>query len=360
MRVATGDQRVTPRKRPSMSHQIRLEPSGRTFPVQEGERILTAGLAARVRMPYGCRMGTCRSCRGRVVSGAVDLGAAHPAYLPQEQRDRGYALLCQATARSDLVIEVEELPPLAEPQILPTIVKSADRIIPDVIILRLRLPLHLNMRFAAGQYVDLLLGDGVRRSYSIANPPRSEGLIDLEFHVRHLPGGLFTDRLFQGLKPREKFELEGPLGSFFLRESDKPALMLASGTGYAPIRAILLDTLPRQTGRKIVLYWGARTLKDIYRLDEARALAAEFPDFSFMPVLSEPLAEDAWTGREGFVHRAVMEDHPDLSGWQVYACGTPAMVEAARADFSAHCGLPQDEFFADSFVTSAELAQVQG
>jgi CDP-4-dehydro-6-deoxyglucose reductase len=337
-----------------MSFAVTLAPSGKTFMVEAGESILTMGLKSGVNMPYGCRMGTCCSCRGKVVSGEVDLGNAHPAYLPQAQRDEGYALLCQAKALSDVVIEVEELPPLAEPRVSPGLVKAIEMLAPDVAYLKVRLPLHLNLRFTAGQYVDLLFADGVRRSYSIANPPRVEGVIDFEFHVRHMPGGLFTDRLFGGMKPREKVEFEGPLGSFFLRESDKPAVLLASGTGYAPIRAILLDMLPKRTGRKMTLYWGARTLRDIYLMDEARALADEYEDFSFVPVLSDALPEDAWQGRTGFVHRAVMEDFPGMAGIQVYACGAPAMVDAARADFFATCDLAETDFFADSFVTRAD------
>ncbi|CAN5393606.1 CDP-6-deoxy-delta-3,4-glucoseen reductase [soil metagenome] len=340
-----------------MSFEVRLEPSGKTFQVEADEPILTMGLRAHINMPYGCRMGTCCSCRGKIVSGTVDLGHAHPTYLPQDQRDEGFALLCQATARSDVVIEVEELPDLAEPQVAPALVKKIEFLAPDVARLHVRLPLHINLRFAAGQYVDLLFENGVRRSYSIANPPRTEGVIDFEFHVRHMPGGLFTDRLFGGMKAREKVEFEGPLGTFFLRESAKPAILLASGTGYAPIRSILLDALPRLTGRKITLYWGARSLRDIYLFDEAQALAEQYPDFRFVPVLSEALPEDRWTGRTGFVHQAVMADIPDMGDVQVYACGAPAMVDAARSDFVRLCGLPESEFFADSFVSSADAVR---
>ena len=341
-----------------MSYQITLQPSGNQFTVQEGERVLGAGLAAHLRIPFGCRMGTCRSCRGKVLSGKIDLGDAHPAYLTQEQRDLGYALLCQATARSDLVIELKELDQLAEAQVVPAIVKSTTKVAPDVTVLQLRLPLHANIRYLPGQYVDLLLEDGVRRSYSISNPP-IDGVVDMEFHIRHLPGGLFTDRLFNGLKPRERFQIEAPLGSFFLRDSDKPALMIASGTGYAPIRAILLDALPKNTTRSMVLYWGARKLEDIYMYDEAVGLAEKYPNFRFIPVLSEPPLEDEWTGRTGFVHRVVIDDISDLSGWQVYACGNPAMVDAAQADFTVVCKLPQDEFYADSFITRADLAKTE-
>jgi CDP-4-dehydro-6-deoxyglucose reductase len=195
----------------------------------------------------------------------------------------------------------------------------------------------------------------MKRSYSIANPPL-DGTVDLQFHIRHLPGGVFTDRLFGGMKQREKLQIEGPLGTFFLRDSDKPALLIASGTGYAPIRGMLLHSLPQRTGRKMVLYWGGRRKRDLYMLEEAMALAEQYPDFSFVPVLSAPAPEDDWSGHTGFVHEVAMRDLPDLSGWQVYASGAPAMVEAARADFSAICGLPQDQFFADSFVTQAEVA----
>jgi CDP-4-dehydro-6-deoxyglucose reductase len=219
------------------------------------------------------------------------------------------------------------------------------------------LPLHLNLQFEAGQYVDFILPDGLRRSYSIANAPSAAGVMDLEFHIRHLPGGAFTDKVFGGMKLREKFQFEGPLGSFLLRESSKPALFLASGTGYAPIRSILLKELAAGNPRKMVLYWGGRSRKDLYLLEEAQNLARLHANFTFVPVLSEPLAEDEWTGTTGFVHRAVMKDLKDLSAWQVYACGVPVMVDAARRDFVGQCALPEGEFFADAFVSCADLAR---
>ena len=340
-----------------MAYEIELVPGGKRFRVEEGLPILNAGLEAGVKMPYGCRIGTCRSCRGRILHGKFDFGAAHPAYLPQHQRDEGYALLCQATACSDLRIEIEELPALATPQIAPAYVKRIELQAPDVALVSLRLPLHLNLRFESGQYVDFIFPDGTRRSYSIANPATSAGTIDLEFHIRHLQGGLFTDRLFGGLKPREKLQFEGPLGTFFLRESSKPALFLASGTGYAPIRSILLKHLPLNTGRRMILYWGGRTRRDLYMLEEAQELATRYANFEFVPVLSHAAPEDSWSGSTGFVHAVVMKDIPDLSHWQAYACGNPLMVEAASRDFTERCGLPETEFFADSFVSLADLAR---
>jgi CDP-4-dehydro-6-deoxyglucose reductase len=206
-----------------------------------------------------------------------------------------------------------------------------------------------NFRFLAGQYIDLLLKDGKRRSYSLAVPPQPGGVTALELHVRHTPGGLFTDHVFNALRIRDLLRFEGPLGSFYLREdTDKPIVLVASGTGFAPIKAIAEHAAEKKLSRPITLYWGGRRKADLYMMDLARS----WSHLKFVPVLSE----EGWEGRTGFVHRAVMEDFPDLSGVQVYACGTPLMVEAARADFSAKCGLPADEFYADSFLTEADKA----
>jgi CDP-4-dehydro-6-deoxyglucose reductase len=237
------------------------------------------------------------------------------------------------------------------------LVKRTKTLAPNVMWVNLRLPLHLNLRFAAGQYVDIFLPDGTRRSYSIANPPKLDGTIDLELHIRHMPGGRFTDPLFAGeVKARTRFEFEGPLGSFYLRDSQKPAIMLASGTGYAPIRSILLDALTKGDKRPFRLYWGGRVEQDIYAEREIEDLAATYPNLEFVPVLSDIGEDSDWSGRRGFVHRAVLEDIADLSGHQVYACGAPAMIDAARKDFTELSGLPEEEFYADSFVTAAERA----
>ena len=343
-----------------MSFEVTLKPSGHRFAVAAGEKVLPAGLAAGFSLPYGCRMGVCTSCRGRVQVGKIDLGDVSQSYLPQEHRDQGFALLCQATPLSDVVIELQELPRLVAPQDFPAIVRRVSRPVPDVAILDLRLPLHLNLRFAAGQYVDIGLPNGKKRSYSIANAPAPEGVIDLQFHIRHMPGGVFTERVFGDLKEREKLNCQGPLGSFCLREeSDKPIVLLASGTGYAPIRSLILDAFRRKITRPMTLYWGARIRRDLYSLEEPQRWALEQGSFGFVPVLSDALDTDSWSGRTGFVHRAVMHDLPDLSGYQVYACGAPVMVNAARRDLVQHCHLPADEFFADSFVTQVDVAAAE-
>jgi len=344
-----------------MSFKVTLQPSGHSFDVPAESSVLAAGLAAGFVLPYSCKTGVCRTCRGTVLEGRVDFGNVHPHYLTEEHKSQGLALLCQARPMTDLVVELKEL---SMESILPTIVparvKQLSRLADDVIVIHLRLPLNENMRFAAGQYVDLLLDGGMRRSYSIGTAPDPEGVIDIELHVRHLPGGTFTDRLFRGdLKERAIVRFEGPQGTFFLREdSDKPVVLVASGTGFAPIKSLLEYAFGRgiNSRRPMTLYWGGRRRADLYMFELASRWAAEEQNFRFIPVLSEPTAADAWLGRTGFVHRAVMADTPDLSSHQVYACGAPVMVDAARADFIARCGLSEEEFYADSFLTQADKA----
>lgn len=340
-----------------MAHSVTLQPSGFRFEVPADGSVLTAGLAAGRFMPYSCKQGVCNTCKGRIIEGTVDYGDPHPAYFTEADRAAGYALLCQARPLSDCVIEVKELEGLAgiKPKIVPCRVTDVTPLGHDVMLLRVRLPMNENMQFVAGQYVDFLFKDGTRRSYSISISHTVEGVRALEFQIRHLPGGAFTGRLFSGgVKAGEVMRFEGPLGSFYLRDSPKPAVFVASGTGFGPIKAMLEYAVKRPDPRPMVLYWGCRSLRDLYLPELPRVWEKQFPDFRYVPVLSEPLPEDQWRGRTGLVHRAVMEDFPNLAGHQVYACGAPVMVDAARRDFTARCALPEDEFFADSFLTAAD------
>ncbi|HUQ25307.1 MAG TPA: CDP-6-deoxy-delta-3,4-glucoseen reductase [Burkholderiales bacterium] len=331
-----------------MAHRITLKPSGHTYEAKEGQNVLQAGLEAGHMLPYSCRAGVCRTCRGTILEGKVDYGSVHDTYLPESDKAKGYALLCQAKPLSDLVVEVHEVKGV-RPRIIPCRVEKLEKPAPDVAVIGLRLPMNENFRFLAGQYIDFLLKDGKRRSFSLATRPDPAGVTALEIHVRHTPGGVFTDHVFEKLKVRDLLRFEGPLGSFYLREdSDKPIVMLASGTGFAPIKAICDYALERKTSRPITLYWGGRLKRDLYMME----LAKGWPHVKFVPVLSD----EKWEGRMGFVHRAVMEDFPDLSGHQVYACGAPIVVESARRDFSQKCRLPENEFYADSFLTEADKA----
>ena len=219
--------------------------------------------------------------------------------------------------------------------------------------LHLRLPANERLQFLAGQYIDFLLKDGKSRSYSLANPPHDDAL--LELHIRHVKGGLFSDQVFSTLKARDILRLKGPLGSFFIREdSDLPMIFVAGGTGFAPIQGMLQHAFATHMDRQMVLYWGVRALKDLYLAERPQQWQREYPNFTFIPVLSNPEAADQWQGRTGYVHEAVMEDFADLSGYQVYACGAPIMVDSAHGAFTAKRGLNEDAFFADSFVYAAD------
>jgi CDP-4-dehydro-6-deoxyglucose reductase len=341
-----------------MPHHVTLQPSGRAFEVPEGKSVLTAGLEAGLNLAYSCRAGSCTTCRGKILEGRVDYGRSNDHCLTAEQRAQGFALLCQASPLTDLVIELRELQlHMQKPKLVPCRVKKIERAAPDVAVVSLRLPYNDNMLFAAGQYVDFILKDGRRRSYSIATAPALEGgMMDIELHIRHYDGGAFTEHVFGPMKVGEILRFEGPLGTFYLREeTPKPIVFLAGSTGFAPIKAMIEYALRRGVTRPMALYWGCRARRDLYMDALPRQWEASASNFRYVPVLSEPDAD--WTARAGLVHQAVMADIPDLSGYQVYASGSPAMVEAARLDFVRSCGLPEDEFFADSFLTEAELAQ---
>jgi CDP-4-dehydro-6-deoxyglucose reductase len=341
-----------------MSFRVNIQPADRDFEVQPGETVLAAAIRQGIGLPYGCRDGACGSCKSRLVSGRVVHGDHQAKALSPEEEQSGLVLTCCATPQSDCVIEARSVPGAGEFPILkmPTRVLSMSRPAPDVALLRLQLPANQSFRFHAGQYIEFILRDGARRSYSMANAPENLGQPPaIELHLRHMPGGKFTDHVFSAMKDKDILRMEGPFGSFFLREdSDRPIVLLASGTGFAPIKAIIEHLQAMGSTRPAVLYWGCRTRADLYLHDWAEQAARDAPWLRYVPVLSEPTEPDAWTGRRGLVHQAVMADWPDLSGHQVYACGAPLMVEAAQHDFVDRCGLPAAEFYADAFTSEAD------
>jgi CDP-4-dehydro-6-deoxyglucose reductase len=338
-----------------MPFEITIKPSEHRFSCDDGETVLAAAMRADLMIPYGCRNGACGTCKGKLLEGEVDYGAYQPGTLTEQEKLRGLALFCVAKPKTALAIEVREVRRAGDIHIrkLPCRVEKIDKVAPDVAIVSIKLPANERMQYIAGQYIDLLLKDGRRRSFSIATPPESDSL--LELHIRHVPGGFFSDQLFNEFKGREILRFEGPFGMFHLHEdSDKPMIFVAGSTGFAPIKAVIEHAFHHGVTRPMVLYWGVRALRDLYLPNLAGEWQQQHRNFSFIPVLSDPLPEDGWPGRTGFVHRAVMTDFPDLSGYQVYACGGPGMIEAARNEFTAKCGLPENEFFADSFTYAAQ------
>ena len=343
-----------------MSYQVTLKTSGKQFTVNPDENLLEAALRQGINLPYGCKNGACGSCKGKVLEGQVTHGQHSENALSKADETAGGILFCCSHPQSDLLIEAREVQGAGDIAIrkVPCRVNTISKPSADVAILKLQLPAAERFQFLAGQYLEFLLKDGQRRAYSIANAPEQEG--PLELHIRHLPGGLFTDFVFgavtPALKEKDILRFEGPLGSFFLREdSKKPIIFVAAGTGFAPIKSIIEQMQAKKIHRPIHLYWGGRRPSDLYLNDLCKSWETEIADFKYIPVISDALVEDAWQGRTGFIHQAAMADHPDMKNFQVYACGAPVMVNAARNDFSAKCYLPEEEFFADSFTSAADL-----
>ena len=330
--------------------QINLQPSGHTFKAAADETILEAALRQGIGLPYGCRNGACGSCKGTIVSGEFDYGSYQERTLKPEERAAGKALFCVGKACSDLTLEIREIGGIGDIQVrtLPCRVEKVEKPTSDVAVLSLKLPAQERLQFLAGQYIDVLLKDGKRRSYSMANAPHDDAYVQI--HVRAVSNGQFSQYVFNEMRDRAILRFEGPHGSFFLREdSDKPIVFMAGGTGFAPIKAIIEHAFFSHIDREMVLYWGCRSLEDLYMAALPSQWAKEYPNFTFIPVLSEPKAEDNWQGRTGLVHQAIVDDFASLSGYQVYACGAPIMIESGQTAFAAR-GLPEDEFFADSFT----------
>ncbi|MCU0763433.1 MAG: CDP-6-deoxy-delta-3,4-glucoseen reductase, partial [Hydrogenophaga sp.] len=320
-----------------MTFTITVEPSGRTFTAEPAEAMLAAGIRQGIGLPYGCKDGACGSCKCRLVRGTVVHGPHQSKALSADEEAAGFVLTCCGVAQSDVVLESRQVTEVGAFPIkkMPVRVNTLERVSGDVVVLNLQLPASDAFQYRAGQYVEFLLRDGDRRSYSMANAPHTQAQQPrMELHVRHMPGGKFTDHVFGAMKEKDILRIEGPFGSFYLREeSDKPMILLASGTGFAPIKAIIEHMQFKNITRPATLYWGGRRPADLYQATWIEARLAEMPHLRYVPVVSDALPEDGWTGRTGFVHKAVLADFPDLSGHQVYACGAPVVVESARTEY---------------------------
>jgi CDP-4-dehydro-6-deoxyglucose reductase len=330
--------------------EVTMAGSGKTFLVREGENILMAALRQGVMLPYSCKNGTCGSCKGLLESGEVHYPFHPPLALEKSDFADNYALMCQAEPVENLVIRVREIEAVRDIQIrmLPARVLEKTLLSENVVRLHLKLPATQRLQFLAGQYVDVLLSGGKRRAFSIASCPSLEN--EIELHIRHIDGGDFTGHVFDDLKERDILRLEGPQGNFFVRNDkpERPMIMMGGGTGFAPLKSMIENLIEHGDRRPIHLYWGARTRAELY-LDELPAKwAREFGHIHYRRAVSEPDGEDDEASFSGLVHEAVIADHADLSGFDVYMGGPPAMIETAKHEFSEH-GVPDDRLFYDSF-----------
>ena len=338
-----------------MNFKVTVDPSGHRFSVNAQESVLAAALRSGLAFPYGCRNGVCGACKGKVVQGEVHYPQLQPAALSETEAAIGQALFCCAVPKSDLVLEVHEIAASSELPIrkMPARVERLEPLAEDVMRLFLKLPEGERMQFLAGQYIDIVLPDGRHRSFSIANAPHDDAL--LELHVRRIAGGRFTGHVFSEMKEKDILRIEGPFGRFYLREdSPRPLLFLAGGTGFAPIKGIIEHALAEGVDRAMTLYWGARDKQDLYLDGLARQWSAA-AGFEYIPVLSAPRPDDGWSGRTGYVHQAVLDDVADVNGYDVYISGPPEMVDAARQAFFDR-GLPEDQLYFDSFEFAGDSA----
>ncbi len=342
------------RRAPQGEFHMTLHPSTQPVTLRRGETLLDAGLRQGLALPYECRSGGCGVCLCTVLHGRVDPGIYQRSALPDALRAQGKALMCCATALSDLDIEVEAgaggVAPRPAVPVREAEVERLELLAPDMMRVTLALPRGETIGFAAGQYINILLEDGQRRAFSFANPPQQRERIEL--HVRHIPGGRFTGAVFTRMKPGDRLRFEGPLGSFTLSESTHPILFVAGATGFAPVKSIVEDAFARGVTRPMWLYWGVRRRADLYAQALAEQWQREHANFRFVPVLSEPAVQDAWTGRTGLVHEAMLADFSDLRAHEIYVCGSVRMVEAAVPAFLAH-GLDEGACFSDAFLPAA-------
>lgn len=333
-----------------MSYTVTNQRNDGRFQTNPGESILDAALRDNRIYPYGCRSGVCGACKCSLVSGEVDYGDYEDFALSDEEKAQGKVLICQAVPQSDVVIDVDEVMSGQNIQIkmLPCRVGKLERLADDVIRLYLTLPKTQEFNYIAGQYIDILMKDGQRRSFSIANQPAASKEQGLELHIRHVPGGQFTPRVFESMKERDLLRLEGPFGTYFMQtEPDRPIIMVAGGTGFSPVKGLIEHAMSEDPGYRIHLFWGARDQQDLYLDALAREWQEQYNNFTYTPVLSDSSSAD-WRGATGWVHDTVAESYNDVSGFDVYASGPPVMIEAVRTSLAAR-GMQPEHFFFDSF-----------
>jgi len=336
-----------------MSYQVTIESSGHTFSVEPPETVLDAALRQGIVLPYGCRYGNCGSCMGDIISGSVDYQQGLPAALNADDASHNRALFCQARPNSDLTIKIREVDAARDIEVrtLPCRVTRLEHLAHDVIRIYLKIPETERLQFLAGQYIDVLLKDHAPRAFSIANAPHDDDFIEL--HIRNVSGGYFSAQVFNQMQEKAILRIKGPLGTFFLREnSDRPAILIGGGTGFAPIKGILEHAFYTSVDKPLHLFWGVRAKRDLYLKALPEQWVQTHKHFSYTPVLSDPLPEDEWKGVTGFVTDSVIQHYPDLSGYDIYMSGPPVMVEAGHRLFKQH-GLDESRFFSDAFEYAA-------
>ena len=333
-----------------MGLEMTVAGSDQKYDLKKDETILDGALRHGLNFPYGCRSGFCGSCKGTILQGEVtpiydDL----PAALSEDEINKGIVLCCQFKAKTSVSIDIEEVKSSADIEVknLPTKVAKMEKLSHDVMRLYLKLPATDRLQFLAGQYIDIIDKTSGNRSFSMANAPHNDEFIEL--HIRHVDGGIFTEYVFDQLKEKDLLRIEGPLGGFYLREdSERSIIMMAGGTGFAPIKSLLEHLFAKEMSNKVYLYWGVRAKRDLYLHELAAQWAEQYENFEYIPVLSDPMEDDVWFGRKGFVHEAIMSDFEHLDEFDIYTCGPPVMIDAGKDAFASK-GFNLKHYYSDAF-----------
>lgn len=336
-----------------MSFTITNQQTGSSFKAEGDDTILDAALKSNLVFPYGCRSGVCGACKCQIISGEIEYGPHEDFALTEEEANEGMALICCAKAVSDVVLDSREIS--AEKRVtikmLPCRVSTINTLCDDVKQVFLQLPKTQNFEFINGQYIDIILKDGQRRSFSVANSASEAQLEGLELHVRLIPDGYFTPRIFNSMKARDVLRFEGPFGTYIWQSTaDTPILMIATGTGFAPIKALIQQSLAENPEQQIHLFWGGRLIKDLYMLELVQQWEQDYPNFKFTPVLSQ---QQDWDGAKGYVQDAVLATYDNIAPFDVYASGSPVMIHSLRESLGQN-GMKNDHFFFDSFEFSTQ------
>ena len=329
-----------------MSYTVTLKASGKTFQAKPSQTILEAAADAGITIPYGCRSGMCGSCKGKLVSGDVMLEDYQESALTEQEKSDGLILCCKALATESITIDIRESEEeVIKSKVTPVRVESLEKLNQDVIKMMLKLPGDESLKFKAGQYIEFIMADNSRRAFSLANPPHKDLL---ELHLRLIEGGKFTQFVFNEMKEKSIHRIDAPIGQFYLRESEKPIIFVAGGTGFAPVKSVIEDMIFNNINRPIFLYRGVGKFEDLYMHDLSSEWANTINEFTYIPV-SQNQSSNSDQLRIGLVHEAVLEDFESFNNVQVYCCGAPGLVQIAFESF-VEKGLPENEFFADAFT----------
>jgi p-cymene monooxygenase electron transfer component len=338
----------------SASHLATLRPGGAVFPVAASQTLLEAALANNIAFPHNCTVGTCASCRCRLVEGKVTAITDFGYTLSREELEAGYILACQASVKTPVTVEIDDAGDnLPAAEIFSGRVTGQEYLTHDI--LAVQVSLDRKMRYVAGQYANLVLPGLPARSYSFAAAPERTGRSELTFYVRKVPGGALTEKLFAGEVRDRAIEVSGPHGNFYLRRGDGPMICLAGGSGLAPLLSLLHEARKHRLRRKCVLLFGARTEKDLYALDQIAEIQSNWQgEFIFEPVLSHEPDDSAWRGRRGFLPARLPEYLvPNMTaGMQAYMCGPPPMIDAALSALVEH-GLQLGAIYYDKFTDAS-------